>query len=105
MDYLFIGTSGHVSARDRDTGREVWRVSLPSTGYQIVSLLVDRGCVFAASKGHLFCLEAETGKVLWKNSMPGLGHRHVYLAAQGAPQGDSALLGAIRQQKAQQSST
>lgn len=104
MDYLFLGTSGHVSAVDRETGREVWRVSLPSTGYHIVSLLVDRGCVFAASKGYLFCLEAATGKILWNNTMPGLGHRHVYLAAQGAPQGDSALLGAIHQQHVQQSS-
>ena len=104
MDYLFIGTSGHVSAMDRETGREVWRVSLPSTGYHIVSLLVDGDRLFAASKGYLFCLDGETGKILWKNSMPGLGHRHVYLASRRGASDGAGLLGEIEAQQARQSS-
>ena len=103
MDYLFIGTSGHVAAMDRDTGREVWRVSLPSTGYHIVSLLVEGTRVFAASKGYLFCLDAENGDILWKSSMPGLGHRHVYLATRGAGSEGAGLLGRIEEQDAQHS--
>ncbi len=99
MDYLFLGTHGHVSAIDRDTGREVWRVSLPSTGYQIVSLIVDGERLFAASKGYLFCLDVGTGDILWKNSMPGLGHSHVYIAVQGV---DTTGVGLLAQVQAQQ---
>lgn len=79
MDLLFLGTHGHVTALDKRTGREVWRTSLPNTGYRIVSMLVEDGTLFAASRGHVFALDPVNGSILWSNSLPSLGHDHVYM--------------------------
>lgn len=81
---LFVGTNGCVRAVDKRTGEDVWDVSLPGTGYDIVSLLYEPGVLFAGSKGHLFALNPETGAFLWKNGLKGLGDEHMVLASGGA---------------------
>jgi outer membrane protein assembly factor BamB len=80
FELLFVGTHGHVTALHKFTGKEAWRVSLPDTGWSIVSLLVEDGVLYAASKGHVFALDPASGSVFWKNALPGLGHDHACLA-------------------------
>jgi outer membrane protein assembly factor BamB len=77
---LFVGTHGHVVAFQKFTGKEVWRTSLPKTGWSLVTLLVEDGVLFASSKGHLFALDPLTGEIFWSNPMSGLGSGHACLA-------------------------
>jgi len=79
--FVFVGTNGHVRAVDKRTGADVWEVSLPDTGFELVSLLYDSGVLFAASQGHLFALNPENGEILWRNELKGLGNEHVVLAS------------------------
>lgn len=79
LHLLFIGTHGHVAALEKDGGREVWRVSLPGTGYSVVSILYEDDRLFCASGGHVFALDPESGKILWKNTLPSLGHGLVFV--------------------------
>ncbi|HBP17455.1 MAG TPA: hypothetical protein DEA08_06650 [Planctomycetes bacterium] len=82
-DLLFIGTRGFVRALSKRTGRKVWETSLPGTGYEAVSLVVDDETVFAASRGKVIALEAGSGEVLWENGLRGLGYEFVTLAVAG----------------------
>ncbi len=79
-DLLFLGTHGHVVAVEKATGREVWKTSLPKTGYSVVSILVEDGLLLCASHGRAFGLDVETGEIRWTNHLRGLGHGHVYLS-------------------------
>lgn len=81
-DLLFIGTFGHVKAIDKRTGEDRWQISLPATGYEIVSLFCEGFHVFAGSKGYVFALDARTGEILWTNHLSGLGHEDMSLAVQ-----------------------
>lgn len=87
MDTLFLGTHGHVAALDPATGEERWRVSLPGTGFRIVSLIHEDGRLFAATRGHVFCLDARNGDVLWRNDLSGLGYDSIYMVGDGPPDG------------------
>lgn len=92
MDHLFIGTYGHVAALEKATGREVWRTSLPGTGYRIVTLLHEGGTLFAASRGHVFALDPADGRILWENGLGGLGYDHVFMTTERATTGSGADL-------------
>lgn len=91
---LFLGTHGHVKAVRKDDGSDVWVVSLPGTGYEVVTLLYEDGTLFAGSNGKLFGLDPSDGSILWSNSLSGLGYDHMVLAtvrgASGHPQHASA---------------
>lgn len=91
-ELLFVGTRGHVRAVSKRTGRMVWDVSLPETGYEIVTLLVEPDTVYAASRGLLFALEPATGEIRWKNGLSGLGYQHVTLATARGAAPDSLLV-------------
>lgn len=89
-DLLFIGTHGHIAALDKATGDRRWCTSLPSTGFQIVSIVVEDGVLFAASRGHVFALDPVTGRIQWSNGLSGLGHGHVFLTtARSSPSNES----------------
>ena len=62
-DLLYVGTHGHVTAISKQRGRKV-STSLPNTGYDIVTLLVENNAVYAISKGYLFALDASTGHIM-----------------------------------------
>ena len=79
-DLLYVGTHGHVTAIGKQRGRKVWSTSLPNTGYDIVTLLVEDDAVYAISKGYLFAHDASTGHIMWKNDLKGLGHGYSTLA-------------------------
>jgi len=80
FDLLFVGTHGHVVAVHKFTGKDVWRKSLPGTGWSVVSLLIEEGVLYAASQGHVFALDPLTGEIFWENALPGLGNDHACLA-------------------------
>ena len=42
-NYLFLGTHGHVIAVNKKDGEKVWSISLPRTGYSVVSILFEDG--------------------------------------------------------------
>jgi glucose dehydrogenase len=86
FELLFVGTHGYVVAIHRFTGKEVWRASLPGTGWSIVSMLVEDGVLYAATKGHVFALDPATGEIFWENALPGLGNDHACLATMRARQ-------------------
>lgn len=91
---LFIGTNGHVRAIAKDDGSDAWSISLPGTGYEIVTILFEDGILFAGSNGKVFGLNPHDGSILWSNSLSGLGYDHMVLAtirgAAGLPQHSSA---------------
>ncbi len=76
---LFVGTHGYVAALHQEDGHEVWRTSLPGTGYSVVSMVYEEGCLLCASGGHAFGLDPENGEILWRNNLAGLGHGLVCL--------------------------
>ena len=79
-DLLFAGTHGWVAALEKFTGKEVWRTSLPKTGWSVVTLLHEDGVLFAATGGRVFALNPATGEIAWENGMSGLGSSHFCLA-------------------------
>jgi len=79
QDLLFVGTHGRVRALDKRTGDEVWTTSLPSTGYGLVTLLVEDDMIYAGSRGHLFALRPADGAVLWRNDLPSMGYGDMML--------------------------
>ena len=83
-DVLFVGTHGHVSALDKRTGNELWRTSLPRTGYMIVSIVYEDETLFVGSGGHVFALDPSNGHILWKNKLPGLHHGRVLVTTKRA---------------------
>ena len=83
-DLLFVGTYGHVSAIDKRNGDELWRTSLPGTGYMIVSIVYEDETLFVGSGGHVFALDPSRGDILWSNRLPGLHHGRVLVTTKRA---------------------
>ncbi len=88
MPWLYIGTNGHVSAIDPNTGDELWRTRLmegffrATTGSDV--RVIDKDdVVYAGCSGHVFALDAATGRILWQNNLPGLGHGDVFMSIAG----------------------
>ena len=84
---LYIGSNGHVSAIDVNTGQEIWRRKLKegllnSTSYEDVAVIVRDGIIYAGCSGHLFALSPQ-GEILWHNPLKGLGHNDISLAFEG----------------------
>lgn len=69
---LFAGTHGHVVAIDKAIGRTVWKTKLPSSSYQVVSVLYEDGAVFCAARGRIYALDPDDGRIRWTNDLPGL---------------------------------
>ena len=85
--YLYIGINSLVAAIDPQTGREVWRTELPSSGFlssgSDVCVLEHEGQVFAGCDGYVFALDGATEKILWENGLEGMGHNDVTLSIAG----------------------
>src|SRR5262245_29269351 len=105
-DLLFVGTHGWVAALHKFSGAELWRTSLPGTGWNVVSLLHEDGVLFAASGGQVFALNPLTGEIAWKNELKGLGSSHVCLATvRQSPPSGAMPLPQIAQAKAETAAT
>jgi glucose dehydrogenase len=71
-DYLFVGFNRRVVALDRLTGELKWKWKA-SAGTGVVSVMVDRGILFACVSGYTYALDPSTGEQLWSNPLQGLG--------------------------------
>eukprot|EP00759_Apiculatamorpha_spiralis_P017162 PhF_6_TR23290/c2_g3_i2/m.32823 len=67
-NYVFAGIAGYVVALDMDNGTEVWRTSLPGSGWMMVDVCNEYGVVYAGSGGRLYSLCPATGTVNWKSN-------------------------------------
>lgn len=79
-DMLFVGTHGHVAALRKSDGVLLWKCSLPKTGYQVVSMILEDGVLLCGSGGRVFALAPADGRVLWDNNLKGMGSSRVVLA-------------------------
>ncbi len=89
--YVFAGTHGHVVALHQSSGEQVWKTSLPSTGYDVVAMLVENQRLLCASAGRVFALDPSTGEILWTNELPGMGMGHVFLTTASSNQSEKVL--------------
>lgn len=99
---VYIGVKAHVVAIDKNDGRTLWQTKLKGgvvSGDRFVSLLVEKGRVYAHSYGELFCLESETGRILWQNPLDGLGYDIVSIASDG---GSTSLPSAMEYRRGKQ---
>ncbi len=71
-DYLYVGFNKRVAALDPKNGDIIWQWKAPKgSGY--VSLLVDKGVLYAAAHGYIYALDPRDGSELWSNPMTGFG--------------------------------
>lgn len=63
---LFVGAYGHVIAEEKQTGWELWRVTLPDSDYGIVTVHYGDGQLYASSQETLYAMEPEWGNFLWE---------------------------------------
>lgn len=101
--FLFVGTHGHVLAIDKQDGTEIWRTSLPKTGYRPVLLLYEDGQLLVGTRGKLFALDPLDGSIRWENELTGLGHDLVALATTRQGTRDAELAGGAAEEAARQS--
>lgn len=87
---VFIGTYGYVVALDVGTGQERWRLSLPSTGYNLVTMIWDGDRLIVASYGKVMAIDAAEGAIVWRNELSGMGYHHSCLAMVGASSNSGA---------------
>jgi len=89
-DHLYVGFNRRVSALDPETGDLIWKWKAPKgTGY--VSLLFDRGVLYAAVHGHIYALDPLDGRELWSNPMAGFGYGVTCLATVRGSSGSGLL--------------
>lgn len=91
-DLLFVGTRGHVRAVSKRTGRLAWDLSLPGTGYEVVTILVEDDVVYAGSRGHLFAIDAVSGALIWQTGLKGLGYEAMTIATVNGSSNDQVLV-------------
>jgi outer membrane protein assembly factor BamB len=100
-ELLFIGVSGKVLALDADTGTEVWRTKLKTSGTVLLHRNATR--LFASVSGELFCLDPENGGTRWHSKLKGLGLGIVSMATSAADEeqrGDYVTIAETLRQRA-----
>jgi outer membrane protein assembly factor BamB len=70
---FYLGTKGYATAINQDSGEELWRTSLPSSGWDSVTVLREERFLIFASHGHVYRLDPLDGKIVWHNELSGLG--------------------------------
>ncbi len=101
-DLLFLGTHGHVIAIDKKDGSTCWEVSLPRTGYQVVTMILEDGVLLCGTAGRVFGLDPQGGSILWDNQLPGRGHGVVAMCTSKQSTNQSSASAAFVAQKKQQ---
>lgn len=89
-DVILLGMKKKVAAVERATGRILWEKKLRGGQGDFVTLLCERGLVFACAGGHLHCLELATGAELWQNELSGYGYGLASLCVPDGPSAPSA---------------
>ena len=76
---LLVGTNGYVVAMDAISLGIEWGTSLPGSGYEVVSLLVESDDIYAGTNGYVYRLDLR-GDVKASNSLSGYGEDETRLA-------------------------
>lgn len=101
-DILYVGASGKVLALDADTGSEIWRTKLKSSG--TVLLHRDATRLYASVSGELYCIDPSSGTVRWHDKLKGLGFGLVAMATDAAVESGASqyvpIADALRRQAA-----
>jgi hypothetical protein len=66
---VLVGIGGFVIGVESFSGAQLWKTSLPGSGYEIVTLMVIDGILYAASNGAMYALTMDTGKIIWQSGM------------------------------------
>lgn len=82
---LYIGTHGYAVAVRCDTGAELWRVSLPSTGFRLVSIIANDVAILVATAGVTFGLSPVDGRIMWENRHKGMGIQDACIGSVTSP--------------------
>lgn len=98
-DLIFAGLTGYAVAIDRRTGEELWRTNLKSSGYGLVTLLLDGDILLAGATGRIYALDPSSGEVLWTNELKKLGYSSVSLATRRGSSDDGGFLRVAAQQQ------
>lgn len=104
-ELLFLGTHGHVIAVDKKDGSTCWEISLPRTGYQVVTMILEDGVLLCGTAGRVFGLDPQDGSILWDNQLPGRGHGIVAMCTTKQSTSQSSASAAFEAHKQQQSSS
>jgi len=80
---IVAGNNGYVVLLNAKDGKTIWSLSLPGSGYRIVTTTVINGVLVAGSKGHLYGIDLGTGAVLWKDELSGLGFGSIIFSGCG----------------------
>eukprot|EP01091_Cochliopodium_minus_P003498 TRINITY_DN1341_c0_g1_i2.p1 TRINITY_DN1341_c0_g1~~TRINITY_DN1341_c0_g1_i2.p1 ORF type:complete len:454 (-),score=163.02 TRINITY_DN1341_c0_g1_i2:1350-2711(-) len=81
---IIIGTYGYVAAIDQENGKEIWRTSLPGTGYNPVNCFLEENKVYCSTSGKIFILNEADGKIIAQNEMVGLGFGFITFATKSS---------------------
>lgn len=66
---IYVSTSYHILAVDKNTGTEIWKIDFISRS--LSSPLVTDSRVYIYNEENIFfCLDSKTGKTLWKTKLP-----------------------------------
>lgn len=78
---LVVGVHGSVLGLDRETGKEIWRSTLPS-GYGTVDMAIHGTAVLVAAEDNtVVCLSYATGETLWTATTEGWGRATILVHA------------------------
>eukprot|EP01103_Thecamoeba_quadrilineata_P003001 TRINITY_DN12838_c0_g1_i1.p1 TRINITY_DN12838_c0_g1~~TRINITY_DN12838_c0_g1_i1.p1 ORF type:complete len:526 (-),score=83.63 TRINITY_DN12838_c0_g1_i1:264-1841(-) len=79
---LLAGNNGFVVCLAPLNGTTLWKLSLPGSGYDTVSLALTKNGILAASKGAIYGI-SRRGAMTWKQ-VCGIGYQSIFLATAGS---------------------
>ncbi|KAH3758784.1 hypothetical protein Pelo_9385 [Pelomyxa schiedti] len=72
-EFLIVGCYGYIYMVDPQTGEVLIEVSLPGTGFHVVSLLVNGPTIYSVCNGVAFAHDMRVQEKLWENKLKGFG--------------------------------
>jgi len=84
-DILVVGCNGYIFGLDMKTGNKLWRYTLVYTGYNVVTLTLNKkkNILYCGTNGRveaLYLTSSSEPKMLWKSSLEGHGFNAITLA-------------------------
>ncbi|WP_019961786.1 outer membrane protein assembly factor BamB family protein [Woodsholea maritima] len=77
---LLVGTNGYAIGLDPDTLDTKWQTSLPSAGYDVVSVIAGENGAYFASNGYAYLIDPATGDISHTNGLSGMGKHEIRLS-------------------------
>jgi outer membrane protein assembly factor BamB len=101
-ELLYAGVRRTITALDRRSGRQVWRMKLPFWGGAIGMLVPHGDHLYASRRRSVCCLNRHTGQLLWKEGIGDSGF--VLLSIPGTDAGQQQIASAHAYRAAHQQS-